>query len=93
MDENFWDMWKFTFCPDFKTVSFTCFMCAFQLIIWITSLIFTGINTGMDLNNKVFLGPSTKLLDTWGAKNPYQIQQNYQYWRLITPALLSNGFS
>lgn len=47
----------------------------------------------MDLNNKVFLGPSTKLLDTWGAKNPYQIQQNYQYWRLITPALLSNGFS
>ena len=22
-EENFWDMWKFTFCPHFRPVSFT----------------------------------------------------------------------
>ena len=93
MSENYWDMWKFTFCPDFKTVSFTCFMCTFNLMIWITSLIFTGLDSGESLNGKVFLGPSAKLLDKWGAKNPYQMQQNYQLWRLVTPAFLSTGFT
>ena len=41
----------------------------------------------------MFLGPSPTILDKWGAKNPYQIQHNYQLWRLITPAFLSTGFS
>lgn len=92
MDENFWDMWKFTFCPQFRVVSFTFFMVNANLLIWILTLIFSGINYG-GMNDLVFLGPDVKLLNKWGAKNPNEMQQNYQLWRLITPAFLSNGFS
>lgn len=92
MNENFWDMWKFTFCPQFRVVSFTFFMVSMNLFIWILTLVFSEVYYDK-MNNAVFLGPDTNLLNKWGAKNPTEIQQNYQLWRLITPAFLSNGFS
>lgn len=62
--------------------------------MWVLTLIFTGIDDSSGgLNTYVFLGPSPLLLNTWGAKNPYEIQHNYQVWRFVTPAFLSNGFS
>jgi len=72
MNENFWDMWKFTFCPQFKWMSFTFFMVNLNLLVWIITLVFSGINYG-GMNQLVFLGPSPKLLDKFGAKNPYQM--------------------
>lgn len=93
MQENFWDMWKNTFCPQFRLVSFTFFMVILNLLVWIMTLIFTGINSDYRLNSKVFLGAPPKLLDQWGAKNPYMMQQKYQFWRFLTPCFLSNGFS
>ena len=89
--ENFWDMWKFTFCPKLSLMSFSFFMVILQTFMWILTLTFTGIN--YELNSSVFLGPALEVLNKWGACNPYQIQQNYQIWRIFTPLVLSNGFS
>jgi len=72
MQENFWDMWKFTFCPQFTAMSFTFFCVLVNLFFWILTLIFTPIS-GAHLNKLVFLGPDTALLNKWGAKNPYEI--------------------
>jgi len=73
MDENFWDMWKFTFCPQFKAMSFTFFMVNINLVVWIAALIFSEINYA-GMNNKVFLGPQVDLLSKWGANNPNLMQ-------------------
>ena len=72
-DENFWDMWKFTFCPKLSLVSFSFFMVILQVFMWVLTLVFTGVNQDEGLNEFVFLGPSLKVLDKWGACNPYQI--------------------
>ena len=40
---------------------------------WILTLIFTGIGDTYSLNNEIFLGPDTRVLDNWGAKNPYKM--------------------
>ena len=85
-------MWKFTFCPQFRVMSFTFFMVNVDLLFWVLTLIMTAID-GRELNAKVFLGPNPVVLNRWGAKNPYEMQQHYQLWRFVTPALLSNGFS
>lgn len=84
-------MWKFTFCPQLSLMSFSFFMVILQFFMWILLLTFTGINES--LNPLVFLGPSMKVLNSWGACNPYQIQENYQFWRIFTPLVLCNGFS
>lgn len=45
------------------------------------------------LNNLTFLGPSERLINEWQGMNCWEIQQNYQIWRFITPLFLTNGFS
>ncbi|GAB1221087.1 hypothetical protein ENUP19_0063G0047 [Entamoeba nuttalli] len=37
------------------------------------------------------LGPTSKAMNTLGAKNDYEIKCNYQLWRLITPIFLHGG--
>lgn len=87
-DENFWDMWKFTFCGNFSPR-------ALPAVIWfaMTGVYIASCVMSIDsLNFYVFLGPDLTLLNHWGAKNPYAMRYNYEYWRLITPVFLSVGF-
>ena len=59
--------------------------------VYILELVLT-IFSGDDLNDFVFLGPPLSLLNTMGAKNPYEERYNWQLWRLATPLFLSVGF-
>lgn len=93
--ENFWDMWKFTFCSNFYPLAVPALMWYAMTLMYIFSLCFSGrtyeIFTG--LNDYVFLGPNIGLLTAWGSKFQYKMRFEYQYWRLLTPMFLSVGFS
>lgn len=90
-EENFWDMWKFTFCGNFKPTAVPAVIYFVMTGVYIASLV--GSELFYDgLNNYVFLGPSLQLLQDWGAKDPYAMKYKYQYWRLVTAAFLSDGF-
>lgn len=59
-NENYWDMWKSVFCPNFTPFSFT-------FLIWIINtglygflLISTGVGGEYKLNPLVFLGPDLR---------------------------------
>jgi len=69
-------MWKFSFCKKLSFVSFTFIMVTVNTFFWLLTLIMNPIQ-GYSLNSLVFLGPDLKLLNNWGAKNPYDVQQNY----------------
>ena len=69
--ENFWDMWKFTFCPNFSPNSFTFYLTIVLTIMYIMELVFTFSQSDRELNSNVFLGPDPRTLNTFGAKNPY----------------------
>lgn len=43
--ENFWDMWKFTFCPHFRICSFTFLLIVLQLLVFIAEDIHSGATT------------------------------------------------
>ena len=92
-EENYWDMWKSTFCPQFTIVSFTFMIWVLNTICYIGTLIMTWVKNDRDLNYYVFLGPDLRVLHTWGALDAYEIRYNYQIWRLFTSLLLSTGFS
>lgn len=69
-DENFWDMWKTTFCPTFTTKRFIFFIILANMAVYITSLLFTWFE-GDHLNPLIFLGPNSKILQQFGACDPY----------------------
>mmetsp|Transcript_7013 Transcript_7013/g.9215 ORF Transcript_7013/g.9215 Transcript_7013/m.9215 type:complete len:183 (-) Transcript_7013:369-917(-) len=89
-DENFWDMWKTTFCPTFNSKRFIFFIILINMAVYITTLLFTWFE-GKSLNHFIFLGPSPKILQQFGACDPYQIRYHFEIWRLITPLFLSYG--
>jgi len=90
--ENYFDMWKFSFCKKLSFLSFTFIVVCVNTFFWIFTLIMNPI-LKKSLDNQIFLGPSLELLNSYGAKNPYEVQQHYQIWRLFTPVVLSVGFS
>ena len=65
-------MLKFTFCPTFTVYSFIFFVTLLDIIIYIATLIATGAD-GESLGDE-FLGPSTEVLDQFGAKNPFKMR-------------------
>ena len=91
-DESYWDMWKTTFCPQFTMVSFT-FLAWVLLTAAYMFCLCMMISPSKDLNDRVFLGPDRSTLHTWGALDAWEIQNNYQIWRLFTSLFLSYGFS
>ena len=91
-EENYWDMWKSTFCPQFTVVSFTFLIWLVNTAAYVATL-FMAVSPNKELNDKVFLGPDLYTLHAWGALDAYEIQQNYQVWRLFTSLFLSLGFS
>jgi len=92
-DENYWDMWKFTFCPNFSACSFTFFLFLINTVMYIYLVVATCFLFDKGLDAKAFLGPDLALLNTYGARNPWEMRYNYQLWRLVTPMFLSTGFS
>lgn len=38
-EENFWDMWKFTFCPHFRLCSFTFLLIFIEVVVFIAEAI------------------------------------------------------
>ena len=91
-EENYWDMWKSTFCPQFTIVSFTFLVWLINTAVYIITLFMT-VSPNKELNYNVFLGPDLRTLHSWGALDAYEIQHNFQVWRLFTSLFLSVGFS
>jgi len=91
-EENFWDMWKFTFCANFTPNAIPAIVFYINTVVYIAAIIWSNIQYGK-LNNNVFLGPELALLNEWGAKNPFLIRYQYQYWRLLTPVFLTVDFN
>lgn len=90
--ENYWDMWKTTFCPKFTPVSFTFLLWLVITAVYVASLLMV-IKPERELNWNIFLGPDLRTLHAWGALDAYEIRYNYQIWRLFTSLILSIGFS
>ena len=75
--ENFWDMWKFAFCPTFTPASFIFVIWVMNTVAYIAALILTALNEDRSLNNLVFLGPDLRVLNSMGCLNPWEIKENY----------------
>lgn len=90
--ENYWDMWKTTFCPKFTPVSFTFLIWLINTGVYLATLIMM-VSPNKVLNKWSFLGPDCSTLHAWGALDAYEIHDNYQVWRLFTSLLLSYGFT
>jgi len=75
-DENYWDMWKSTFCPQFSYASFTFMIFALNTLVYLMSLLMT-IGPDRRLNDLVFLGPDLLTLEKWGALDSYKIHEDY----------------
>ena len=90
--ENFWDMWKFTFCPNFSAKSLPVIVAILCLGGYIFSLVMTK-TTNLPFNSNVLLGPDVGILARYGARDPYKIVNDYEVWRLVTPLFLTVGFS
>ena len=91
--ENYWDMWKLTFCPQFTMLSFIFLIWVVNTVMYLLTLLTTWIRKDRELNRWVFLGPDLEVLHAWGALDAYQIRYNFQIWRFFTSLLLSTGFS
>lgn len=89
--ENFWDFWKNTFCPNFTIFAFPFVVFVINTAVYITTL-FMNFNINYNLDDSVFLGADTALLAKWQAMWPYKIQQDYQLWRFFTSLFLTFGF-
>jgi len=90
--ENYWDMWKGTFCPQFTMLSFTFIIWVTNTLVYMATL-FATVRPSRELNYYVFLGPELTTLHAWGALDAWEIRNHYEIWRLFTSLLLSTGFS
>ena len=91
-EENFWDMWKFTFCSNFTPKALPAVMFYTNTFVYALTIIVSQVDNNYSLNSSVFLGPDVTLLAEWGANDPYKMLRQNQYWRLITPIFLTVGF-
>ena len=91
-EENYWDMWKTTFCPKFTPVSFTFLFWIMFTAVYVLTLCMM-MSPNKELNPTQFLGPDLRTLHKWGALDAYEIRYNGQVWRLFTSLFLSVGFS
>ena len=48
--ENYWDMWKFTFCPQFTMLSFIFVIWVVNTVIYLLTLLTTWIRKDRELN-------------------------------------------
>jgi len=68
-------MWKTTFCPQFKPLSFTFLFWVMMTVVYVLTLIMM-ISPNKELNKLTFLGPDLETLHKWGALDAYEIRYN-----------------
>ena len=90
--ETFWDMWKFTACPEFEVCSFTFILCFIIFIVYVVEVILSIAVLG-GLNRFFFLGPKLGAHKALGFRHPYAIKNDYHVHRLIMPAFIHLGFT
>jgi hypothetical protein len=56
-EENFWDMWKFTFCGNFRVTALPAVAFYISLIVYVSSIVISESSYG-GMNDELFLGPS-----------------------------------
>ena len=74
--ENYLDMWKSTFCPQFTPISFTFIIWVINTSIYVMSVLMMA-SPGKRFNPLIFLGPDLQTLVNWGALYPWEIRYNY----------------
>jgi membrane associated rhomboid family serine protease len=89
--ENFFDMWKYTFCPDFTKKSFTFIFCAIIFFVWIIELIVGSAIIG-GMNEHFFLGAHLETHQMFGMRMPFLLYESYHLQRLFLPCFLHYGF-
>jgi membrane associated rhomboid family serine protease len=91
-NENFWDMWKFTFCPHFRFCSFTMLLILLQISVFIAEMIHSKVEVG-HLSKYNFLGAELKTHQLFGMRMPFAIRATGQVHRLILPFFLHYSFN
>ena len=61
-DYNFWDFWKYTFCPNFTVFAFPFVIWVINTALYIATLIGAGVK-GYPLDDRVFLGARPEYLN------------------------------
>lgn len=90
--ENLFDLYKYTFCPNFKLLSATVLICGLQLLVQCMAWVHTMAQF-REMNVLFFLGPQFATLQTFGMRIPWRVQQNYELHRLFLPTMLHFGFA
>ena len=84
-------MLKFTFCPTFTFYSFIFFVTMIDIALYLITLGITMFGN-YNLDPLQFLGPNIKVLDNFGAKDPYKMRYDLELWRFFTPMFLHASF-
>jgi membrane associated rhomboid family serine protease len=79
--ESFGRMLQLIFCPHFRAYSFIFIITCIQILLFF-------VTVGYDYNSDDFLKPTVNSLDTFGAKNPERMIEDYELWRWVTPMFL-----
>lgn len=91
-DENFFDMWKFTFCPHFRICSFTFLLIFTEVIVFIAEAIHSGVKNG-GLSKYNFLGAELRTQQDFGMRIPFAIWEYKHVHRFFLPFFLHHSFS
>lgn len=91
-NENFFDMWKYTFCPNFKICSAIVFICMIQAIFFLAEIIHTAVEH-KELEKHFFIGIQLQTLQKFGMRMPWLIRESGDVYRFFMPTFLHLGFS
>lgn len=87
-EQTFGGFLKDTCCPEFKTKSFIFVICIIDVVIYLLTLFYGGIDGS---NPSQLLAPTTEALDAFGMKDNYKIR-NGQIFRWLFFGLLHANF-
>jgi membrane associated rhomboid family serine protease len=90
-DYNYGDFWTQNFCPNCTTTSFPFLVWMFNTAVYAAELIIVAIQ-GDPLSLGRFLGPMPGFLNKFQIMNPYEVRNNYQWWRPLSALFITNGF-
>ena len=88
--ENYFDMWKTTFCPNFAICSFTFINVVVQIAAFLIMMVVSATDDE-GLNEKMFLGLHAFTLDQFGMRMPWKIVSEGEVYRLITPLYVTHS--
>lgn len=89
--ENFFDLWKYTFCPKFSFCSAIFFIVLAEFLVYLAELIHTLV-VYHEFETHHFLGIQLYTLQEFGMRMPWLIEKGHVH-RLFMPTFLSFGIS